>query len=159
MMDSRLAHDEFGREIYVGTSIDITERKQMLATLKQSERRLIAAQRIAKMGDFTWEVESGAVTWSEGLFELLHYDKLEKIDYAKVNARIHHPEDLARVTKWLNDCIASGQSELTPNEYPVIRKDGQIIHVRTVGVIERNAGKTTVFATVHDITGQKSRGE
>ena len=84
---------------------------------------MITAQQIAKIGDFTWEVETGEVTWSNGLYELLRYDKSERIDYARVNAEIHHPDDLERVTKWLNDCIESGKTELVANEYRLIRKE------------------------------------
>ena len=124
--------------------------------LRESEKRLIEAQHIANMGDFTWDVETDEVTWSDGLFDLLQYDKSEKIDYARVNEEIHHPDDLKRVTQWLNDCIASGKAELAPNEYRLIRKDGKILYVNTVGVIARQEGQSTkVFATLQDITERK----
>ncbi|MGD9209696.1 MAG: ATP-binding protein [Desulfobacteraceae bacterium] len=127
--------------------------RERTVALRKSERRQIEAQRIAKLGDFTWNVETGEVTWSRGMFDLLRYDPKEKIDYAKVNAGIHHPDDLPRVTKWLNDCIKSGKSELTPNEYRIIRKDGKTIYVRTQGLIERGKeNETIVFATAQDIT-------
>jgi len=132
------------------------ERKQAEEALRESEKRLIVAQQIANIGDFTWDVETGEVTWSDGLFDLLQYDKSERIDYVRVNAEIHHSDDLERVTRWLNDCIASGKAELTPNEYRLVRKDGKILYVRTLGVIEREVGKSAkVFATLQDITERK----
>ena len=124
--------------------------------LRKSEKRLIAAQHVAKMVDFTWDVGTGEVTWSDALYDLLQYDKSEKINYAKVNAKIHHPDDLERVTQWLNDCISSGREGLIPNEYRLIRKDGKTIYIRTMGIIERREGKSAkVFATVQDITERK----
>ena len=51
--------------------IDITERKRAEEALRESEKRLIEAQHIASIGDFTWDVETGEVTWSDGLFDLL----------------------------------------------------------------------------------------
>ncbi len=93
---------------------------------------------------------------SDGLFDLLGYDKSEPIDYALVNAKIHHPDDVERITRWLDDCLASGGDELSPNEYRGIRKDGRILFVRTVGVIQRGSGnEPKVFATVQDITEQE----
>lgn len=138
-------------------SIDITDRKLAERALDQQRRRLVEAQRIARLGDFTWDVQTGEVSWSEGLFDLLGYEKTEGIDYARVNAEIHHPDDLERVTRWLNDCIASGSNELTPNEYRIRRSDGKSLYVRTVGRIERGeGGGAKVFATVQDVTERKS---
>lgn len=38
---------------------DITDRKQAEEALRESERRLISAQYIAKIGDFTWDLQTG----------------------------------------------------------------------------------------------------
>ena len=141
--------------ILQGTALDITEGKKAEEELRLSRERLIIAQHIAKMGDYTWDVDTGEVTWSDSLFDLLKYDKNEVIDYAKVNAEIHHPEDLERVTQWLMDSVASGKDELSPNEYRIIRKDGETIYIRTEGVFERSDGKTKLFATLYDITERK----
>ena len=139
---------------------DQLETKQIMVTLRDSEKRLITAQRIAKLGDFTWDSESGEVTWSDTLFDMLQYDRSEKMDFAKINKEIHHPDDLERIIQWLNDSILSGKEVLTPNEYRIFRKDGGILYVRTVGFIERKDGKSPkIFATVQDITDQKRSDE
>jgi len=73
-----------------------------------------------------------------------------------VNTEIHHPDDLERVTKWLQDSIESGNPELPANEYRVLRKDGQEMFVQTRGKIKRIPGrKPLVFGTVQDITARK----
>ena len=139
---------------------ELEARKEVEAELRASKRRLIDAQRIAKMGDFTWEVETGTITWSEALFELLKYEKSETIDYAKVHAEIHHPDDLQRITEWLEKAVASGGDKLPPEEYRVVCKDGEVKYVRIEGVIERQEGKPIrVFATVQDITARRQAEE
>jgi two-component system, cell cycle sensor histidine kinase and response regulator CckA len=139
-----------------GFMFEITELKQAEEALYKSEQRLIASQKIARMGDFTWDVDTGEVTWSDALFHLLGFDKSENINYSKVNSQIHHPDDLERVTRWLNECVASKEVQLSPNEYRIVHKDGQTIHVRTVGIIQRMPGASVkVFATVQDITERK----
>ena len=139
---------------------DQIQARQSLIEIEASKKRLTEAQYIAKLGDFTWDVETGKVTWSDALFDLLKYDKSEEIDYARVNQEIHHPDDIERVTQWLNDCISSGDRVLTPNEYRLIRKDGEVMHVRTTGVIKQDEGKSpTIFATVQDITERKQAEE
>ncbi len=153
--------DHEGRPFrWIGVCTDITGIIEAQEQLRESERRLIAAQHMAKIGDFTWDVASGEVTWSEALYDLLRYDRSEEIDLSRVNTDIHHPDDRDRVVQWLNDCVASGSNELTPNEYRIIRKDGGVIHVRTVGVIERAEGRSPrVFATLQDITERKRAEE
>lgn len=136
-------------------SYDITERVQAEKELKIGEDRLIEAQRIAKMGDFTWDVESGEVTWSDPLHELLGYDKDEKINYEKINNYIHHPDDLTDVLGWLNKNIESGSDVLTPKEYRLLKKNGEVIYVLTQGKILTAKGNKKVFATVQDITHKK----
>ncbi|MBW1784687.1 MAG: PAS domain-containing protein, partial [Deltaproteobacteria bacterium] len=104
----------------------------------------------------TWDTETGHVTWSDALFEVLGYEPSARIDFDKVNSEMHHPEDLERVTRWLNAAISSGERKLPPNEYRVVRKDGKILDVRTQGVIEREEGKSAkIFATIQDITERR----
>ncbi|MEI6154955.1 MAG: PAS domain S-box protein, partial [Deltaproteobacteria bacterium] len=135
---------------------EMVERKRAEDALRESRQKLITAQRIAKIGDFTWNLETGDVVWSDAMHDIIGYDKTEKIDYAKVNSEIHHPDDLVRITQWFNDCISSGKKELSQNEYRLIRKDGIIIYVRASVLVEHSEDKPiTVFGMIQDITEQK----
>lgn len=121
--------------------------------LQEREAELIRAQEVAKMGNFTWDLETGEITWSTGMYNLFHYDRSEKIDFDLVKNKIHHPEDIDRVLQWVENSLASSSNELPPCEYRVFRKDGEIIHIRNQGIIERRKDKKPlVFATVVDIT-------
>ncbi len=144
------------RPAVIGTLHDMTKERETETALRESEKRLNLAQHIAKMGDVTWDLKTGAVTWSDGIYVLMQYDKAEKIDISRVNREIHHPGDLERVTRWLDDCISSGGDIITPNEYRIIRKDGKVLFVRTSGIIERSGGvPVKVFVTLQDISERK----
>jgi PAS domain S-box-containing protein len=137
-------------------SKEIKVRQQTERSLFKAKERLVFAQKIAKMGDFTWEIESKQVTWSDGLFDLLGYDKSENLDYTQINQTIIHPDDVALVSNWIEDCIASGQSQCPPIEYRVLRKDNRWLYVRATGIIvHKNGQSPVIFATLHDITEQK----
>ena len=58
---------------YQSIGQDITRRYQVEEALKQSEERLMEAQKIARMGDWIWEVESGDLHWSDQNFRLLGF--------------------------------------------------------------------------------------
>jgi len=140
----------------ISLSRTLSQQESVLRKLGKSEANLRQAQAIAKMGDFTWDIATGAVTWSDGLCRLLHYDKTVNMDYGKVNTHIHHPDDLDRVNRWLTDSIASGVEYLVPQEYRLICRDGQVIHVQTNGQIEYQDGKAVkLFGTIFDITERK----
>lgn len=135
---------------------DISAGREEQETVNTKQSKLIQAQYISRVGDFTWDIETGAVTWSEGMHKLLKYEMDEKINYGKVNKDIHHPDDLDRVIKWLNAGIASARKILPPNEYRLICKDGQVIDVHTEGRFEICKGKAVkLFGTCQDITGLK----
>ncbi len=108
------------------------------------------------MGDFTWNLQTDEVSWSRGMYQLLQYDPEESIDYRKINPDIYHPDDIERVTSWFKDSIAFGKEELISSEYRLIRKDGEIIHVRTNGrILYENGKPITLLGTCLNITEQK----
>ena len=52
----------------------ITERKQAEETLRESERKLNEAQKIAQLGHWTWNVKTGDVEWSDEVFKIFRLD-------------------------------------------------------------------------------------
>ena len=135
---------------------EIEARKLAEKELRKSRERLVEAQRLACMGDFTWDVATGEITGSEAVFELLGYDPEEPLNIERIHDEIHHPEDAGDVAAWIRACIDSGRGDLPPKEYRVIRKDGRVLHVRTVGRVEKSPeGYPLVFATIQDITARK----
>lgn len=134
----------------------ISEKNLSLARSLSSESKLHEAQRIAGMGSFSWNVDTGEVIWSDALFELLGYDKSYTPDFETIKTEIHHPEDADRVNQWLTESIASGNEELPPLEYRIRHRDGRELFVRTTGKMTCHPDKPPdVFATVQDMTARR----
>ncbi|MBN2051402.1 MAG: response regulator [Spirochaetales bacterium] len=135
---------------------EMKARKEAEKALRESRDRLIEAQRIAGMGDFTLDVETNALNFSEALLELLKYDKDRIFDPDELHKTVHHPEDMEKINKWFDDGMKSGKDILPPIEYRVICRDGEIKYVRTLGIIRHDEGKPfLIFGTVLDITEHK----
>ena len=128
----------------------------MSQRLKRSQNRLVEAQQMAKMGNFTWNLETDEVEFSEALFDLLQYDESSEFTFPEIHQKIHHPDDQARIKEWLEEGIESDKKKLPPVEYRIIRQDDQILNVHAIGAVKRDQNKPTrVFWTIQDITEQK----
>ena len=132
---------------------EIAVRRSVEEALRESEARLVRAQQVAKMGDFTWDLETNEITWSHGMYDLLGYSHSDTIDYNLVTSNVHHPEDRDRIAEWLQAALTAESTVLPMYEYRIVRKDGHAIHIRNQGIIERRAEKKPrIFATIVDIT-------
>jgi len=146
-----------GKVKHVIASIqDITDRKRLQKELQISKERFNTAQHIARMGDFICIPDMGEITCSEPLLDLLHFTEADIPDFKSFIEKIIHPDDSKRVTDWLGAVHSSEKMLLIPIEYRVMQKDGSVLQVRSLGVINRPDEKTAqAFATVQDITARK----
>ncbi|MFA6403914.1 MAG: PAS domain S-box protein [Salinivirgaceae bacterium] len=63
-----------GSTLWYGIISDITERKLVEEALKENERRLREAQKMAHLGFWNWNVKSGSVEWSDEVFNIFGLD-------------------------------------------------------------------------------------
>jgi len=122
------------------------ELKEALHKSEQSERRLLMAQRVGKMGFIEWNLKSDEVYWSDELFRLYGADP-EKVKPAiePVLERVH-PHDLGFVKENL-DLALKGKKK-----YDIYHRnlfsDGKVMWVHARG--ELKADRATFFVTIAD---------
>jgi PAS domain S-box-containing protein len=110
----------------------------------------------AQMGTWAWDVESGAIHWSErvgGMFGLApgtFSGGLE--DYLA----LIHPEDRASVGAEIDRAIKSGESDYTV-DHRIVWADGTLHWLACRGRVDRDAlgNPTRMAGTVVDITAQQ----
>ena len=77
----------------VGASLDLTDYMGVAEDLRTSHSQLLAAEELAGVGSFECNLETGAVTWSEGMYRIfgLRHDEFD----GTVEGYLHrvHPED------------------------------------------------------------------
>ncbi|WP_440991729.1 bacterio-opsin activator domain-containing protein [Haloarchaeobius baliensis] len=143
---------------------DITERKEVNAALRESEKRLRLATDIADIAVFEWDLETDRVSGNERMHELFGYDEQETIvGQALLDERIH-PDDLESVTDQLEAVFESASDGEYEFEFRARLPDGGERWVLTNGEVffeedgdDRRAVR--VFGTGIDITEQKQREE
>ena len=138
---------------------DVSQRKKAEEELRQSEARLAAAQAIAHVGDWSWDIINDELTWSAEMFRIYGVSAGE-FDLKPVSvARLIHPDDVWLHEKAASDLLAG--KLIDPYEYRVVRPDGQERVVQVLGgTVDRDDGvPVRISGVVLDVTERKKAEE
>ncbi|MGO8672802.1 MAG: SpoIIE family protein phosphatase [Capsulimonadaceae bacterium] len=144
----------------IGTTMDVTHKKETEGALDASEARLRLAFDAAAMGTWEWEVATGRMTWT-GRLEEIHGMAPGSFDgrFETYMRRIH-PEDRDRALHAIGHSIESGEDMNV--EFRVIFPDGDVRWVAENGRPVKPPGATRVERMVGigwDITAHKRAEE
>ena len=127
--------------IMVGANHDITERKRVEQTLRESEERLSYSLYAARAGSWDWDIRSGNIFWTAENYELYDFDRaLGSPTYADWESRLH-PEDLLRTNQMIAD-VVSGKLPEYRTEFRVVHRNGRVLWLLGLGSIQRAADGT-----------------
>ncbi len=160
----RFYFNDAGAPIRVaGIVTDITERKRITEALRASEaaaeravHRLNEAQHVGRMGDWDFDIATGAVAWSPAVFELLNRDpalgppaSLEDV------VALFEADGAARHQANVEQAIATGNTQ--QYELSTVRSDDTRAYFDVVAVPRKDATGAVVslYGTVQDITARK----
>jgi PAS domain S-box-containing protein len=165
-----LKKDALGRPYQMfGTTQDITERKRAEQALQQSQFYLSEGERLAQMGTWAssdlgirWSDDLG-VYWSDELYRMYGLDPKSGPPNLERYLTLMHPEDRALMVETLKGMHEQRRGcDITKR---IIRPDGEVRHVRCVGVpdVEDEVFKgfhgTEMDVTQHELLTQELRRE
>ncbi|MBL9126249.1 MAG: PAS domain S-box protein, partial [Verrucomicrobiales bacterium] len=81
----------------VGILVDVTDRKRAVDALVESERNLKEAQRLARMGSWTLDLEPYRLMWSDEIYRIFEIDPERHAASHEVFQMRVHPDDRNRV--------------------------------------------------------------
>ncbi|MFC5457255.1 PAS domain-containing protein [Prosthecobacter fluviatilis] len=129
----------------VGTMQDMTE-------LIRTEDAYRQAQRIAHLGNWTMDIATGHIRWSDEKYHIYGYEPGSVEVDMDLCRRAIHPDDFDAVMHFVDTVVRTGQPMTTT--YRILRPDGEERHLRSSAEVGRGAGGRAreVIGTVLDIT-------
>ncbi len=136
---------------------EVSERKQHEEKILHSEAQLIAAQSVAKVGSWQWDIKNDQLTWSDEMYRIFGISR-EKFNgkLSDVVAKAIHPLDHPAVEAANRSVMREGKP--VPLEYRVVWPDGSQHWVWAQGgkLVRDEQGIPSFFSgIVMDITERK----
>ena len=138
---------------------DVTERHRTLQALQESESRLRESQRMARLGNWHWDVRTGDVAWSEEVYRIFGLDPREFVPQIdSILALSPWPEDHNRDQELIEKAVRT--REQGSYEQRFLYPDGSVGYYASTfqGVYDAGGDLVAMRGTVQDITERK-RGE
>lgn len=139
----------------LGSYDDISAERNKEILIRESESRLAAAQRIAQVGSWEWNINSGQNLWSEEVYRILAIDpKKEDISYDDFYHTIHE-DDVQQIQELIDEKTALRQ----PYDYEtrIQSYDGteKFVTIRTQFDLDEEGEISRIYGTMQDITERK----
>jgi PAS domain S-box-containing protein len=139
---------------YVGSDVDVTERKRTEEKLRRSEADLLEAQRISKTGSWKLDLSSGRVTVSPQIFRMFGVKPDEDTSTVEFWLSRNHIEDQTRIQELFEKSL--NQKTDYDADYRIVLPDGTIKHLHAVGhpVLNESGDLAEFVGTAIDVTEQ-----
>lgn len=136
------------------TIYDVSEREKNKRALENSERNLLEAQSIAKIGNWEVNYKTNSMFWSDTIYAIFEIEKKKPLKIGDYDP-IVHPDDLEALRKSFADALKNKKAY--HNIHRIITQRGKIkyVHENGYAFYDENGKAIRVIGTTQDITEQK----
>jgi PAS domain S-box-containing protein len=147
--------DETGNIVeYVGTDVDVTERKRDEEKLRRSEADLLEGQRLTHSLTWKYDVSSRKITNTPEANRIYGFNGDEDTSDPELYFEMIHPDDRKRVRELFERCTVLKINYEA--DYAIILPDGNIRHIHATGhpVLNELGALVEWIGTTMDVTEQ-----
>ncbi|MGE5164008.1 MAG: MASE1 domain-containing protein [Sphingobacteriales bacterium] len=134
------------------TNVQLSKANTQLA---DANIQLSEAQRLANLGSWSWDVVHNRISWSDQLYDIYGLKPGEFGSTFADFITLIHPDDRAQVQASLTGALKSGGD--FSHEERIIRRDGRLRHLHSVGEVIRdeNGAAVRMLGVCLDVTERK----
>jgi PAS domain S-box-containing protein len=135
-----------------------SELEKAYSSLKESERRLAEAQKMAHLGNWYWNLKTDKVYWSDEVYRIFGFKPQEfEVTYNAFLSHVH-PEDRRYID---NNFKKALNGESYGSDYRIILANGieRIVHTQSEIVFDEKKTPIGMRGTIQDITERKRAEE
>jgi PAS domain S-box-containing protein len=135
----------------VGSVHDITDRKRAEAALRESEKRLRRAERLAHMGHWDLDIKTSCVHWSEEMFRILGQPEGSTPSFEQ-SFEIVVPQDRERADQWVRDCLAEKKGSSIELQVTLPNGDVRTLSLICEILLDEEGRPARLFGSSQDVT-------
>jgi signal transduction histidine kinase len=137
----------------VGFTSDVTRRKQAEEALRRSQAFLTEGQQLARMGNFSWQVATKNITWSEQLYRIFDFESSVPMTLELIAKRVH-PDDMPMIYD-MAERAERGEKDFE-YEHRLLMPDRSIKHLHVVAHRTYDQdGRLEYIGAVQDVTERR----
>ena len=154
---AQVQKDQNGKPIMVvGTERDVTEKQNLITSLRKSEKLYKQAQALAHVGNWSWDIISNQIEWSDELYRIYGLEPQSQILAFDDYVAYIHPDDRDDVRSQIAHALES--KEPWSFTHKVVRQSGEVRIVYATGeVLADEKGKPYMMVgTAQDVTERQT---
>jgi diguanylate cyclase (GGDEF)-like protein/PAS domain S-box-containing protein len=129
--------------------------EQTISDLEATRGRLLAAQELAALGDWEWDVRRDEWAWSPQVFRLLGLSPDERAPTMETLIQATHPEDRGQLREMLRRAASTDEPQQLDHRLQRADGDELIVSHQTTSSLGPDGGVRKVSGILQDITERK----
>jgi len=141
--------------VFVSMGVDITEQKRTAAVLKESRHSLAEAQRIARVGNWDWDMATGELTWSDEIYRIFGLKAQELGATYDFFLGMVHPDDRELVDRSINEALTDRKPYSIDHRIVLPDFSTRFVHEAAEVFYGQDGKPSRMVGTVQDVTERR----